>query len=188
MRISTLALAVPIFRKKGGLSPFLVALLVGAVAAGQAAAAEQVVFVVRHAERADAASAAPPGGMMGNDPPLSTAGHERAGRLAALLASADVKHIYTTEYQRTRQTAAPLAQRLKVAAVTSPARDSEALVQQVKNVSGNVLIVGHSNTVPELLMRLGVKEAISVADNEYDNLFIVVRPAGGEPTLIRLRY
>jgi hypothetical protein len=75
-----------------------------------------------------------------------------------------------------------------VEAVTSAAREPDALVRQVKNANGNVLIVGHSNTVPELLTRLGVKDAIAIADNEYDNLFIVVRPAGGEPTLIRLRY
>jgi len=166
----------------------MAALLIAVAVSGQAAAAEQVVFVVRHAERADAGSGAPPGGMLANDPSLSAAGHERAARLAALLASADVKHIYTTEYQRTRQTAAPLAQRLKVETVASAAREPEALVQQVKKANGNVLIVGHSNTVPELLTRLGVKEAIAIADHEYDNLFIVVRPAGGEPTLIRLRY
>jgi broad specificity phosphatase PhoE len=156
--------------------------------AGSARAADQVIFLVRHAERADAGSGAPPPGMMANDPPLSAAGNERSARLAALLASADVKHIYTTEYQRTRQTAAPLAQRLKVETVTSAARDPDALVQQITKVSGNVLIVGHSNTIPDLLKRLGVKEAISIADNEYDNLFVVVRPPGGALTMIRLRY
>jgi broad specificity phosphatase PhoE len=187
LRVSLSALAVPIIRKKRGLSPFLLASLVALAVPGQAAA-DQVVFVVRHAERADSGAGAPPAGMMANDPPLSTAGNERSARLAALLASADVKHIYTTEYQRTRQTAAPLAQRLKVEAVTSAARDPEALMQQIAKGNGNVLIVGHSNTVPDLLKRLGVKEAISIADNEYDNLFVVVRPAGGEPTLIRLRY
>jgi hypothetical protein len=54
--------------------------------------------------------------------------------------------------------------------------------------TGNVLVIGHSNTIPELLKRLGVKETIAIADSEYDNLFIVVRGATGEPTLIRLRY
>ena len=55
-------------------------------------------------------------------------------------------------------------------------------------MTGNVLIVGHSNTVPDLLKRLGVKDAITIAESEFDNLFVVVRPASGEPTLIRLRY
>jgi hypothetical protein len=33
-----------------------------------------------------------------------------------------------------------------------------------------------------------VKTTIALADTEYDNLFVVVRPATGESTLIRLRY
>ena len=58
----------------------------------------------------------------------------------------------------------------------------------VRKATGNVLIVGHSNTVPDLLKRLGIKDAITIADDEYDNLFVVVRRDVGEPTLIRLRY
>jgi phosphohistidine phosphatase SixA len=153
-----------------------------------AAAADQVIFVVRHAERADGAAAPPPAGMMANDPPLSPAGQDRAKKLAALLASAEIKHIFTTEYQRTRQTAAPLAERNSVEAVVSSSRDANALLEQVDKVAGHVLVVGHSNTVPELLKRLGVKAAVSIGEAEYDNLFVVVRHATGEPTLIRLRY
>jgi hypothetical protein len=55
-------------------------------------------------------------------------------------------------------------------------------------VRGNVLIVGHANTVPDLLKGLGIKDDITIADAEFDNLFVVVRPEAGEPTLIRLRY
>lgn len=154
-----------------------------------AAAADQVIFLVRHAERAATPAGQPAGTrMMAEDPPLSAAGHERATKLAALLASAEVKHIFTTEYQRTRQTAAPLAERLNVKAVMAAAKDPDPLLQQVKKVAGNVLIVGHSNTVPDLLKRLGVKETIAIGDNDYDNLFVVVRRDAGEPTLIRLRY
>lgn len=153
-----------------------------------AAAAGQVIFVVRHAERADAAGAQPQAGMMANDPPLSAAGQERARKLAALLASAEIKHIFTTEYQRTRQTAAPLAEKAGVEAIASSARDASVLFEQLHKAAGNVLVVGHSNTVPELLKRLGVTTAISIGESEYDNLFVVVRATSGEPTLIRLRY
>ena len=155
-----------------------------------AAAQQHVVFLVRHAERAATPAGQPAGRSMlgGEDPPLSPAGEERAARLAALLASADIKHIFTTEYRRTRDTARPLAEKLKVTAVMSAARDPEPLIDQVRRAQGNVLIVGHSNTVPDLMKRLGVKETVAIADSEYDNLFIVVRPASGEPTLIRLRF
>ena len=156
--------------------------------AGHALAADQVIFLVRHAERAPTPAGQPNRNMMGEDPPLSEAGQQRALKLAALLASADVKHIFTTEYQRTRQTAAPAAERWNVKPVMSAARDPDPLVEQMTKATGNVLVVGHSNTVPDLLKRLGVKQAITIPDSEYDNLFVVVRPATGEPTLIRLRY
>jgi broad specificity phosphatase PhoE len=158
---------------------------------GSAQAADQVIFVVRHAERADQGAAPMPPtaqGMIPNDPSLSEAGTARAAKLAALLASADVKHIFTTEFKRTRETAAPLAGKLKVDAVMSASRDPQPLIDAVRKTTGNVLIVGHSNTVPDLLKRLGLKETIAIAENEYDNLFILVRRDAGDPTLIRLRY
>ena len=169
----------------------VLALLFIAGIAGSSVAADQVIFVVRHAERAD--QAAPAAGMTSqgsipNDPPLSEAGQARAAKLAALLASADVKNIFTTEFKRTRQTAAPLAEKLKLDPVMSASRDPDPLMAAVRTSTGNVLIVGHSNTVPDLLKRLGVKETIAIADNEYDNLFIIVRRDAGEPTFVRLRY
>ena len=51
-----------------------------------------------------------------------------------------------------------------------------------------MLIVGHSNTVPDLLKRLGVTTEVTIGDDDFDNLFVVVRAASGEPTLIRLKY
>jgi broad specificity phosphatase PhoE len=152
------------------------------------AAAQQTIFVVRHAERADAGAGT--AGMVApaTDPPLSAAGRERAARLASMLRSADIRHIFTTEFRRTQETAAPLAEQLKVTPVASASKDPTPLVSRMRQLDGNVLIVGHSNTVPDLLKRLGIKEEITIPDAEYDNVFIVVRPAAGDPTLIRLRY
>lgn len=157
-------------------------LLLGAVPAS----AQQTIFVVRHAERADAGG----GGMNtpATDPPLSAAGNERAARLAAMLRSADIRSIFTTEFVRTRQTAAPTAQALHLEPVAIPANDPAAVTAKALAAKGNVLIVGHSNTVPDVLKRLGVKDAMTIADTEFDNLFVVVRPESGEPTLVRLRY
>jgi broad specificity phosphatase PhoE len=156
--------------------------------AAAAAAADQVIFMVRHAERADTGGGKPPAGMMANDPPLSAAGSERAKKLAAVLASADVKHIFTTELLRTRQTAMPLAEAARVQPVVVSGRDPGALAQQVRTAGGNVLIVGHTNTLPEILKQLGVSTPISIADDEFDNLFVIVRPQAGNPTVVRLRY
>ena len=152
------------------------------------AAAEHVIFVVRHAERADGGSGAPAPGMPASDPPLSEVGNDRAKRLGIMLAAAEVKHIFTTEFVRTKQTAAPLAESIQVKPAAAAARDVTGLAQQIRGAAGNVLVVGHSNTIPDLLKQLGVKAPIAIADNEYDHLFVVVRAEAGEARLVRLRY
>jgi broad specificity phosphatase PhoE len=154
------------------------------------ASAQQTVFIVRHAERAEPVASPGTAGMTSTpaDPPLSAAGNERAARLAAMLRSAGIRHIFSTEFIRTRQTAAPTAAALRLEVVAVPARDPEGAIAQVRRAKGNALIVGHSNTLPDLLKRLGIKDDITIADTEYDNLFVVVLPASGEPTLVRMRY
>jgi phosphohistidine phosphatase SixA len=172
-------------RSVGTLVTALALLLAGTASA----AAQQTVFVVRHAERADGGTAGVAAmGAPATDPPLSAAGNERAARLATMLRSADIKQIFTTEFVRTKQTAEPTAQALKLNIGPISSRDLDALILRVTSARANVLVVGHSNTVPDILERLGIKDAMTIADSEYDNLFVVVRPAAGEPILIRLRY
>ncbi|MBA2301670.1 MAG: histidine phosphatase family protein, partial [Acidobacteria bacterium] len=116
-------------------------------------AAGQQVFVVRHAERADAATGAPP--MMTTDPDLSDPGKARAESLATALKDARITAIYTTEFKRTRQTAAPLAKALGIEPTVVPAKDFPGLMEKVKAASGNILVVGHSNTVGDVIAKLG---------------------------------
>ena len=166
-----------------------VAALALVVCTATAVAAQQVIYVVRHAERADSAPAAgQPMTAPANDPPLSAAGKARAARLATMLRSSDIRQILATEFQRTRQTAAPIAKALNLEITTSPSSEPDALVARIREAKGNVLVVGHSNTVPELLQRLGITDPITIADSEYDNLFIVTRPASGAPILARLKF
>jgi phosphohistidine phosphatase SixA len=154
-----------------------------------AIAQDRVIFIVRHAERADApAPTQSTHSMIGNDVPLSAAGQARAQKLAQVLRSAGIKHVFTTEFQRTRQTAAPLAQQEKLKPVMAPAKDIGVLVQELRQIKEPTLVVGHADTVPQIAKKLGVVADITIADNEYDNLFVVVRPVTGKPTLIRLRY
>lgn len=148
------------------------------------AAAQATVFVVRHAERADAGGAG--GGMMANDPDLSEAGRARAESLATLLRDAGITAIYATEYKRTQQTAAPLATSIGVSVTTVSAKETAALVAKIKAAAGNVLVVGHSNSVPDIVKALGVAAPVTVADADYDNLFIV--RLGDKPTVVRLHY
>jgi broad specificity phosphatase PhoE len=160
------------------------AAILGLLLSAVPAAAQGTVFVVRHAERADAAA----GGatMMAADPELSTEGTARAESLARLLTDAAITAIYTTEFKRTRQTAAPLARALKLEPVTIPSKDLASLIERLKTAKGDVLVVGHSNTVPEIVKALGVGEPVTVAEHEFDRLFIIV--GGVPPTLVKLRY
>ncbi len=148
------------------------------------ASAQGNIFLVRHAERADTAGGAAP--MMAADPNLSDAGRQRAESLAAILKDAGITAIYTTEFKRTQETAAPLAKALGITLTTVPAKDTAGLVQKLKSATANVLVVGHSNTVPEIVKALGVTPPLKIEDAEYDNLLIV--PSAPQPQLIRLRY
>ena len=148
-----------------------------------AASAQKLVFVVRHAERADSTS----GKMqMQTDPPLSAAGEARAGKLAAMLADAGIGAIFVTEYRRTQDTAKPLADKLGLELQKIPAADTAALVRRLHDEHADdiVFIVGHSNTVPAVIKALGGPD-VTIAEGEYDNLFILVPGTG---TISRIRF
>jgi phosphohistidine phosphatase SixA len=157
--------------------------LAAALLCGSTSVYAQTVFVVRHAERADAGAGSSP--MMASDPDLSEAGKARAQSLAATLKDAKITAIYTTQYKRTRQTAEPLAAALGLQLSVVPAADVAGLIAKVK-AGGNALVVGHSNTVGEIVAGLGVAEPVKLADNEYDNLLVVI--PGEKPTLVRLHF
>lgn len=155
-----------------------------AVLLGTEVAAQSTVFLVRHAERADTAPGATP--TMGADPDLSEAGRARAESLAMLLKDAGITAIFATEFKRTQQTASPLAKALGLTVKIVTSKDTSALVKQVKSSKGNVLVVGHSNSVPDVIGGLGVKTPVTIGDDDFDNLFLVTR--GTPPSLLRLHY
>ena len=143
--------------------------------------AQRAIFVVRHAEKLD----------QSEDPPLSAQGMSRSRVLAEMLRSAGVTHVFTTEYERTRATAGPLAKRLSITPTVSPAKDISGIVNRVRTLPADavVLVVAHSNTVPLILTGLGWSQKIDLTDRDYDDLFLVVPHASGtEPSVVRLKY
>jgi broad specificity phosphatase PhoE len=142
-----------------------------------AAAAQSTVFIVRHAEKAQSG---------GNDPDLSDSGRARAEALAKMLKDAGINAIYATEFKRTQQTAAPLAKILGLSVTTVPSKETSALIAKLRDSHGNVLVVGHGNTIPDLIKEVGVAVPISISENDYDNLFVLVLDE--KPRLIRLHY
>lgn len=147
---------------------------------GAAAAQPPVIFLVRHAERAAISGHVPA------DTGLSEAGRARSQRLAQELKEAQISAIYTTELKRTKDTAAPLAESLGIRPEVVQADDLRSLIAKLKAAQGNVLVVGHSNTLPQIVNALGVSSRITVAESDYDNLFLVVRTPGAR--LIQLHY
>lgn len=156
--------------------------LLGALAAP--ARAQRAIFIVRHAERADAGMNATP------DPLLSAAGQARAARLADMLLNTGVTAIYSTEYQRTIRTVQPLAQRLGLEVQQVPAKNTTALIAHIRRSkpSDVVVVAGHSNTVPEILKALDDPEPFTIKDDEYDNLFVVVPRKGEASVVLRLKF
>jgi broad specificity phosphatase PhoE len=156
-----------------------------ALAVPATAYAQQTVILVRHAERADAG--APAGAMAGStaDPLLSAAGQARAEKLATMLRDAGIKAIYATEFHRTQDTAKPLAAKLHLDVQTMAAGDTAALVAAIKSTHSKdiVLVVGHSNTLPDAIKAFG-GPAVTIRDDEYDAMFVLI-PSTGTVTLIR---
>jgi broad specificity phosphatase PhoE len=147
----------------------------------QAAEPARTVILVRHAERA---------GGMSADAALSGAGRCRAEALARMLADAGVTHIYTSEVARTQQTAAPLAKRLAIRPEAIPAKDVGALVAKLRAdpPGGVALVVGHGDTLPEIVRRLGGGTVPPVGDAEYDRLLVVTLGGGNQASVVTLRY
>jgi phosphohistidine phosphatase SixA len=159
----------------------LLALLILA-ATSSGAAAQATIFLVRHAERNDG------GGMgMAVDPPLSAAGRARATALAAMLKDAKLTAVFATEFKRTQETARPAAQAHHLTVTTIKSDQTAALVEKLRAVTGAVLVVGHSNSVPEVIAGLGITTPFTIPDTEFDNLFIVMT-GGDAPRITRLRY
>jgi broad specificity phosphatase PhoE len=137
---------------------------------------EQLVILVRHAEKALD---------QGEDPPLTETGEARARALQAALVHMQVGAIVTTQWRRTRATAAPLAKALNIEPMVIDTSSSDtnahvrAVADSVRAQSPKVvLVVGHSNTVPAIITALGGPEVAALGDNDYDNLYLLWRTSG----------
>jgi len=148
--------------------------------------ATTTIIFVRHAEQ----TTEPVG-----DASLSVAGERRVAELTRQLVAADVvagiDAIYSTDFNRTRETVRPLADALNLPINSYDAQDTETVLTTIlKTYKGKiVLVVGHSNTVPVLIANLGASKKVPPIDEkEFDNIYIVSIPWFGKTKTIRLRY
>ena len=145
--------------------------------------AQQAIFLVRHAEKIDDT-------MNGKDVPLSKAGEERARLLAQMLKNSGITAIYASKALRTQKTAAPLARALGLEVKILDQDDPRAVVERLrsKNSKDVVLIVGHSDTLPDILNQLGYGPKLKIHRDDYSNLFVVIPRGDKPPTVLRLRF
>jgi broad specificity phosphatase PhoE len=141
------------------------------------ASAQPVVVIVRHAEKAADG---------GTDPDLSSAGRARADALARILKDSGITGIFTTEFKRTQETAAPTAASVHVTPTVVAAKDTAGLVARLHQLNGNALVVGHDNTIPDIIKALGIDSQINIPADDYSELLIVT--LGDKPQLFRLHY
>lgn len=127
---------------------------------------DTVIYLVRHSEK-----------LPGSDPALSELGVARTAALANKLKDAGIAHVFSSDFKRTRMTAAPVAEQSKVAVTIYNARELRPFAVELeafaKSAKGNILVVGHSNTTPVVASLLTKAEFPMLNEDQYDHLYVV---------------
>ena len=150
------------------------------------------VYLIRHAERADEPR---------QDPPLTEKGTLRAQELARVLGNANIKAIITSQFARTKLTAEPIAKKLNVAvtpislslSTSNPRMIAEQSTAEVTNKilergGESVLVIGHSNSIPDVIKMLGGDVTPVIDEKKFDDLFVVTVYAKGKAKVAQLKY
>ena len=138
------------------------------------AAAQSNVYVMRHLNT--------PAGQA--DPDLLPEGQRAAQALTAWFRGERPVAIYVTDYKRSRQTAAPLAAWLGLNPIVYNPADTPGLIARVRAEHGAVLIVGHSNTVPDIVAALGGTRPAALVHEDFGDIWRVA--PGGATTRTRI--
>lgn len=137
----------------------------------------KTIYLVRHAEKQ----------LTGDDPELSIAGKARATKLAQLLEDKEIKHVLSTDYIRTRATAAPTATAAAVDIVSYSSQNMPEFVRSLKQMEGNILVVGHSNTISKIANEF-VQDGNKFEDldeSEYNIIYEVLLSSEGSAVTVK---
>jgi phosphohistidine phosphatase SixA len=134
-------------------------------------AAQPLYYVVRHLHT--------PEGQ--RDPDLTAEGRRQADLLAGWFEDrAPPRAIYVSDYRRTRQTAAPLAARLGLTPAVYDPADTPALVARVRAGPLPALVVGHSNTVPDVVSQLGGTRPGPLVHEDFGDIWLIAESGATE--------
>ncbi len=141
------------------------------------AVAQEAVFLIRHAEKAD-----------GEDPMITEAGRARALRWAGMVADAGIDKVFTSTARRTMETGALIADALGVDTEALDPRDTAGLIDLLSfdHEEDRVLVVGHTETIPDILTYLGATDPVEMPLDDFARMFVVF-PNDGEPVVLDLR-
>ncbi|HAH38023.1 MAG TPA: histidine phosphatase family protein [Algoriphagus sp.] len=140
---------------------------------------EKTIYIVRHAEKQL---------VQDPDPELAQVGYIRAKKLAQILKDQEIKHIFSTNYKRTQLTAQPTAEQAGVEIQSYEPSNHDELVDKLHELEGNVLVVGHSNTVSRLANYfIGEGEKFNdLTEDEYNFIYEVKLSKDGSAVLRKL--
>lgn len=143
---------------------------------GLALAEPAFIYLVRHGEKE-----------AGKDPALTSQGQLRARNIAALLRRAGIMSVFSSQTVRTMQTAQPVAQVAAVPVIPYSADKPQGLVAAVRAIDGGaVLVVGHSDTLSELVRLFGGAPGPDIGDFEYDRVYQLSRGVDGKVVTVML--
>jgi broad specificity phosphatase PhoE len=123
-------------------------------------------YVMRHLDTAEGAS----------DPDLTPAGQRRAQLLADFFTGEPPAVIFVTDTKRARQTAAPLAAKLSLTPVVYDPRNTPALIAEILKSPNPALIIGHSNTVPDIVAALGGARPAPLTHQDFGDIWHISGP------------
>ncbi len=117
-------------------------------------------YVMRHLQKGE-----------GQDPPLSLEGQANARKLIGFFAADRPRVAYVSTTRRAYETAAPVAKKLRMRIRRYDPADTAGLLARVLAERGPVLVVGHSNTVPEIVAGLGGERPAALAETDYGDVW-----------------
>ncbi|QPG05339.1 histidine phosphatase family protein [Salinimonas marina] len=138
------------------------------------------VYLIRHAEKGITEGHS-------RDPQLTECGQQRAQALAGFFKSVPLQAIYSTDYQRTLHTAAPIASAQQLEVRQYDPNQLEQFAQTLQQQpEQNILVVGHSNTTPTLAKHLTGRPVAALTEADFDRLYqVLLTPAQPQLNVFR---